>query len=80
MASVHQKQPVAKVAVSNFSLSLIKEAVIVLYVFSELQLTIAQMLIKVMKALQIINMVEDKFQSENRQRKANKKVLTFVYT
>jgi hypothetical protein len=33
-----------------------------------------------MKALQIINIVEDKFQSENRQRKANKKVLTFIYT
>lgn len=32
-----------------------------------------------MKALKIINMVEDKFQSENRQRKANKKVLTFIY-
>jgi hypothetical protein len=41
-----------------------------------LQATMAQKLNKVMKALLIIYMVEDKFQSENRQGKAKKKVLT----
>jgi hypothetical protein len=76
---VHQKQPVANVAVSIFSTSFISDADIVLYFFSELQATMAQKLNKVMKALLIINMVEDKFQSENRQGKAKKKVLTSDY-
>jgi hypothetical protein len=47
-----------------------------LYFFSELHAKMVQRLIVVMSVLSIIQNQENKYQSENREGKANKKVLT----